>query len=114
MELSQLTVEDYVQIMELLTNDFRFTMYNICYKRVLSLWVLLAFSILLILLFSGVTGLTLFGLGVMWIFINAFAVVFCIWIKIKVKRSFHVTKKTSLVINAFCSLITIWNTALPL
>ncbi|XP_059478623.1 transmembrane protein 268 isoform X2 [Neocloeon triangulifer] len=82
-----LTVEDYVQIMELLTNDFRFTMYNICYKRVLSLWVLLAFSILLVLLFSGVTGLTLFGLGVFWIFVNAFAVVFCIWIKIKLNHN---------------------------
>jgi hypothetical protein len=97
--------------MELLTNDFRFTMYNICYKRVLSLWVLLAFSILLILLFSGVTGLTLFGLGVMWIFINAFAVVFCIWIKIKVKSSQDM--KNKIVIYAFHSLITIWNTALP-
>ncbi|CAB3368586.1 Hypothetical predicted protein [Cloeon dipterum] len=64
-----LTVEDYVQIMELLTNDFRFTMYNICYKRVLSLWVILAFSILLVLLFSGVT------------------VVLCIWMKIKLNHN---------------------------
>ncbi|XP_011882546.1 PREDICTED: uncharacterized protein LOC105570162 isoform X4 [Vollenhovia emeryi] len=61
-----LTVEDYVHIMELLVNDVRFNMYNICYKRILVLWIFTAFVVLLGLLFSGVTGLTLFGLGVMW------------------------------------------------
>jgi hypothetical protein len=80
----QLTVEDYVHVMELLTNDVRFTLYNVCYKRVLALWVMLAFTVLLILLFSGVTGLTLFGLGVLWLIINAAAIVICMWVKIKV------------------------------
>ena len=49
----QLTVEDYVQTMEKLTTDMRFTIYNICYKRILIIWIVTAFIILLALLFSG-------------------------------------------------------------
>ncbi|XP_066600893.1 transmembrane protein 268 isoform X2 [Prorops nasuta] len=78
-----LTVEDYVHIMELLVNDFRFNMYNICYKRILVLWIFTAFVVLLGLLFSGVTGLTLFGLGIMWLVLNAAAIFLCMFIKIK-------------------------------
>ncbi|XP_034235968.1 transmembrane protein 268 isoform X2 [Thrips palmi] len=78
-----LTVEDYVHIMELLTNDVRFHAYNICYKRILVVWILTAFIVLLSLLFSGVTGLTLFGLGVMWLVLNAAAIFLCMWVKIK-------------------------------
>ena len=48
----QLTVEDYVQTMEKLTTDMRFTIYNICYKRILVIWIITAFIILLSLLFS--------------------------------------------------------------
>ena len=48
-----LTVEDYVQTMEKLTTDMRFTIYNICYKRILIIWIFTAFVILLGLLFSG-------------------------------------------------------------
>lgn len=70
--------------MELLTNDLRFNMYNICYKRILVLWIFTAFMVLLGLLFSGITGLTLFGLGVMWLILNAAAIFLCMWIKIKV------------------------------
>lgn len=81
--LFQLTVEDYVHIMELLTNDVRFHAYNICYKRILVVWILTAFIVLLSLLFSGVTGLTLFGLGVMWLVLNAAAIFLCMWVKIK-------------------------------
>lgn len=80
----QLTVEDYVNIMDLLTNDVRFSTYNVCYKRVLVVWILTAFLILLGLLFSGLTGLTLFGLGVLWLVFNAAAIFLCMWIKIKV------------------------------
>ncbi|XP_014253344.1 transmembrane protein 268 isoform X1 [Cimex lectularius] len=82
-----LTVEDYVQIMELLTNDYRFTMYNICYKRVLVVWIFSAFAVLLGLLFSGLTGLILFGLGVLWLIFNAAAIFFCMWIKIKLSHN---------------------------
>ncbi|XP_011502937.1 PREDICTED: uncharacterized protein LOC105366256 isoform X2 [Ceratosolen solmsi marchali] len=78
-----LTVEDYVHIMELLVNDVRFNMYNICYKRILVIWIFTAFVVLLGLLFSGVTGLTLFGLGVMWLVLNAAAIFLCMFIKIK-------------------------------
>ncbi len=83
----QLTVEDYVHVMEMLTNDLRFTLYNICYKRVLVLWIFTAFVVLLGLLFSGVQGLTLFSLGVMWLVLNSAAIFLCMWIKIKVGKS---------------------------
>ncbi|XP_029171689.1 uncharacterized protein LOC114941019 isoform X4 [Nylanderia fulva] len=82
-----LTVEDYVHIMELLVNDVRFNMYNICYKRILVLWIFTAFIVLLGLLFSGVTGLTLFGLGIMWLVLNAAAIFFCMFIKIKLNHN---------------------------
>ncbi|KAG7199243.1 hypothetical protein KM043_018112 [Ampulex compressa] len=82
-----LTVEDYVHIMELLVNDVRFNMYNVCYKRILVLWIFTAFIVLLGLLFSGVTGLTLFGLGVMWLVLNAAAIFFCMFIKIKLNHN---------------------------
>ncbi|XP_072754634.1 uncharacterized protein [Anoplolepis gracilipes] len=82
-----LTVEDYVHIMELLVNDVRFNMYNICYKRILVLWIFTAFIVLLGLLFSGVTGLTLFGLGIMWLILNAAAIFFCMFIKIKLNHN---------------------------
>jgi hypothetical protein len=50
----QLTVEEYVQTMEKLTTDMRFTLYNIFYKRILIIWIATAFTILLALLLSGV------------------------------------------------------------
>ncbi|XP_014232695.1 transmembrane protein 268 isoform X1 [Trichogramma pretiosum] len=82
-----LTVEDYVQIMELLTNDVRFNVYNICYKRILVAWICTAFAVLLGLLFSGATGLPLFGLGVMWLIMNAVAIFVCMFIKIKINQN---------------------------
>lgn len=82
-----LTVEDYVHIMELLTNDVRFSIYNVCYKRVLVVWIFTAFAILLGLLFSGLTGLILFGLGVFWLVFNAAAIFLCMWIKIKLNHN---------------------------
>ncbi|XP_046961907.1 uncharacterized protein LOC124531383 isoform X1 [Vanessa cardui] len=81
-----LTVEEYVHAMELLVNDARFTMYNICYKRVLVCWITIAFLVLLTLLFSGLTGLTLFSLGVMWLVLNAMAIFLCMWIKLKLSK----------------------------
>ncbi|KAJ0181758.1 hypothetical protein K1T71_002480 [Dendrolimus kikuchii] len=81
-----LTVEEYVQAMELLVNDARFTLYNICYKRVLVCWITLAFLVLLALLFSGLTGLTLFSLGVLWLILNAAAIFLCMWIKLRLSK----------------------------
>lgn len=49
----QITVEDYVLALQVLTNDVRFTLYNVLYKRILLLWMMLGFFILLGLLFSG-------------------------------------------------------------
>ena len=80
----QLTVEDYVQIVETLVHDVRFTAYNVCYKRLLMAWLITSFVILLGLLFSGAKGLTLFGCGVIWLIINAAAIFVCMWLKNKV------------------------------
>lgn len=81
-----LTVEEYVHALELLVNDARFTLYNICYKRVLVCWITLAFLVLLALLFSGLTGLTLFSLGVLWLVLNAAAIFLCMWIKLRLSK----------------------------
>nr|XP_019559150.2 uncharacterized protein LOC109427947 isoform X2 [Aedes albopictus]XP_029728328.1 uncharacterized protein LOC109428265 isoform X2 [Aedes albopictus] len=81
-----LTVEEYVHAMETLVNDYRFTMYNICYKRVLVVWILFAFVVLLGLLFSGLYGITLFSLGVGWLFLNAAAIFLCMWVKLRLAR----------------------------
>ncbi|KAL3283417.1 hypothetical protein HHI36_006562 [Cryptolaemus montrouzieri] len=93
-----LTVEEYVQAMELLVNDFRFTIYNICYKRVLVVWVVLAFLVLFGVLFSNQTGPTLFGLGIGWLMFNAAAIFLSMWVKFKLTRNLekclaHVNKQ---------------------
>jgi O-antigen/teichoic acid export membrane protein len=72
--------------MELLTSDVRFNAYTICYKRLLASWLSAAFFILLIILFSGVVGIHLFALGISWLIINAAAVFFCMYLKIKVRE----------------------------
>ncbi|KAH8034365.1 hypothetical protein HPB51_023495 [Rhipicephalus microplus] len=79
----QLTVEEYVAAMNVLVHDMRFTLYNVCYKRLLLVWVLLGFFILLCLLFSGVRGLALFGGGVVWLVVNALGIFVCMWLKFK-------------------------------
>ncbi|XP_017027679.1 uncharacterized protein [Drosophila kikkawai] len=81
-----LTVEDYVNAMETLVNDYRFTVYNICYKRILVCWILFAFAVLLALLFSGLQGVALFALGVGWLFLNAAAIFLCMWVKLRLSR----------------------------
>lgn len=81
-----LTVEDYVQTMEKLTTDMRFTIYNICYKRILIIWIVTAFIIILAILFSGDTGLTLFAYGVAWLILNACAIFFCMWVKLRLNK----------------------------
>lgn len=86
-DVFQLTVEEYVQIMELLVNDYRFTLYNVCYKRVLVVWITLAFILLLSLLFSGLTGLVLFGVGIFWLIINATAIFLSMYVKFKLQRN---------------------------
>lgn len=72
--------------METLVNDYRFTMYNICYKRVLVCWVVFAFAVLMGLLFSGLKGIGLFSLGVAWLFLNAAAIFLCMWVKLRLSR----------------------------
>lgn len=58
----------------------------------------MAFFVLLGLLFSGLTGLTLFGLGIGWLIMNAAAIFFSMWIKFKLNRNLecclaHVNKQ---------------------
>ncbi|XP_054741922.1 uncharacterized protein LOC129247064 isoform X1 [Anastrepha obliqua] len=81
-----LTVEEYVHAMETMVNDYRFTFYNICYKRILVCWIALAFTVLLTLLFSGLQGVALFSLGVGWLFLNAAAIFLCMWVKLRLSR----------------------------
>lgn len=50
------------------------------------LWITLAFCVLLGLLFSGVTGILLFSLGVGWLFLNALAIFGCMWAKMGLAR----------------------------
>jgi hypothetical protein len=56
------------------------------YKRILVIWIVLGFIVLLALLFSGVKGLALFGGGVLWLIINALGIFATMWIKIKVSK----------------------------
>ncbi len=92
--------------MEKLTTDMRFTIYNICYKRILVIWIVTAFVILLSLLFSGFQNIELFGCGVAWLILNAGkenhaavcnqsrpyflffvgAIFFCMWVKIRLNK----------------------------
>ncbi|KAK3878941.1 hypothetical protein Pcinc_016481 [Petrolisthes cinctipes] len=82
-----LTVEDYVHIMSQLVNDYRFTLYNVCYKRILMAWIILGFVILLCVLFSGLSQLALFGAGIGWLLVNAAAIFFCMWVKIRLNKA---------------------------
>ena len=78
-------MEEYVSSLEKLTTDMRFTMYNLFYKRILVIWIASAFIILLGILFGNKQpGLVLFGLGLAWLILNAAAIFFCMWIKLKV------------------------------
>jgi len=81
-----LTVEEYVQTMDKLTTDMRFTLFNICYKRILVIWIATAFTILLCLLFSGFQGVELFACGVAWLVMNAAAIFICMWVKLKLNK----------------------------
>ncbi|XP_076352165.1 uncharacterized protein LOC143247666 [Tachypleus tridentatus] len=81
-----LTVEDYVMALQVLVNDVRFNLYITCYKRVLLVWIILGFIILLSLLFSGVRGLALFGGGIVWLIVNAIGIFICMWVKVKLYR----------------------------
>lgn len=81
-----LTVEEYVNTMEKLTTDMRFTVFNICYKRILIIWIVTAFTILLALLFSGFQGVQLFACGVAWLIMNASAIFVCMWIKLRLNK----------------------------
>jgi len=83
-----LTVEEYVSSLEKLTTDIRFTLYNILYKRILVIWIVSAFIILLGILFGNKQpGLVLFGLGVAWLILNAAAIFLCMWVKLKLNKS---------------------------
>lgn len=84
--LLQLTVEDYVQALETLVNDYRFSLYNICYKRILLCWVIFSFLVLIGILFSGLAGIKLFSLGVTWLFLNAGAIFLCMFVKVNLAR----------------------------
>ena len=72
--------------MEQLVNDYRFTMYNMLYKRVILIWLMIAFSILIGLLLCGLEGIMLFMLGIFWLLLNALAIGISIWSKFILNR----------------------------
>jgi len=83
-----LTVEEYVSSLDKLTKDMRFLLYNLFYKRILVVWIVTAFIILLGILFgTKKQGLTMFGLGVAWLIMNAAAIFLCMWVKLKLNKS---------------------------
>lgn len=77
--LLQLPVEDYVKAMELLTNDFRFRLYTVCYRRLIIAWLILASLVLIGILSSGLKGLVIFAVVLVWLFILGLGVVGCIF-----------------------------------
>lgn len=81
-----LTVEEYVQTMEKLTSDMRFIMHNIFYKRILVIWITVAFLVLLAVIGYQPGGAALFGSGVAWLILNALAIFLCMWIKLKLNK----------------------------
>jgi len=81
-----LTVEEYVQTMEKLSTDMRFIVHNLFYKRILIVWISLAFIILLAVIFVRPPGPALFGAGVAWLIVNALAIFLCMWIKLKLNK----------------------------
>jgi len=78
-----LTVEEYVNCLEKLTTDMRFTLYTILYKRILVIWIFTAFMVLIGILFSREKGVWLFLLGVAWLVCNAASIFLCMWVKLK-------------------------------
>lgn len=65
-----LTVEEYVANMRMLINDYRFNCYIMFYKRVVALWAAVSVSLLLVMLFSGWVGVTLFIACMCWLLGN--------------------------------------------
>ncbi|KHJ46215.1 hypothetical protein D918_03263 [Trichuris suis] len=62
----QITVEDYMAAVEKLINDPRFRVYCICHQRIVLMWMLCSFILMLLLLVSGARGIGLFALIVAW------------------------------------------------
>ena len=50
-------------------------------------WITLAFFILLCILFGRFRHMVMFGLGIAWLMVNAGAIFFCMWIKIRVNTA---------------------------
>lgn len=50
-------------------------------------WVTFSCIVLIGILFSGYTGISLFTLGVVWLFLNAAAIFFCMFIKVELVRN---------------------------
>lgn len=76
-----MTVEDYVNNMRMLVNDYRFKCYTIFYKRIVALWAALSVSILLGILFSGWLGAKLFIAAMSWLLGNCLALGVVIYAK---------------------------------
>lgn len=76
-----MTVEDYVNNVRMLINDYRFKCYIIFYKRIVALWATLSVGVLLAILFSGWIGVTLFIAAMSWMLGNCLGLVIVIFAK---------------------------------
>ncbi|CAK9291393.1 unnamed protein product [Gordionus sp. m RMFG-2023] len=76
-----ITADDFNMAMEFLTNDYRFNCYNMCYRRIIVFWLFFGLFILLAILFSGMRGTILFGMGIVWLLVNTIGIFMCLLIK---------------------------------
>ncbi|CDW52134.1 hypothetical protein TTRE_0000039301 [Trichuris trichiura] len=72
-----LMVEDYMAAVEKLINDSRFRVYCICHQRIVLMWMLCSFILMLLLLVSGARGIGLFALIVAWMILVCIGVAIC-------------------------------------
>lgn len=76
-----LTVEDYVTAITMLTNDYRFNLFIIFYKRIMMIWIITSVLLLLLILFSGMIGAWLFISAMSWVLINSMSIFIVLYLK---------------------------------
>uniref|UniRef100_A0A915KDB2 Uncharacterized protein n=1 Tax=Romanomermis culicivorax TaxID=13658 RepID=A0A915KDB2_ROMCU len=82
-------VETYVEVMEKLTNDFRFRIYTALYRRLIVFWFIFCLFVLLMLLLSGLKGITLFSIVLLWLFLTGVGVLLVLHVKRILNRNLH-------------------------
>ncbi|XP_014666965.1 PREDICTED: uncharacterized protein LOC106808663 isoform X2 [Priapulus caudatus] len=78
---SQPVLHDVQMAVEFLTNDGRFELYTMLYRRILVIWFLISVVILIVFCSVGIRGLELFGGVIVWLIILAVGVFLCMYAK---------------------------------